>query len=51
MESMDPMLLLGFRFKPTDEELISHYLVKKEIKPNGSIASMNSINLSFLLER
>ncbi|XP_062173473.1 NAC domain-containing protein 41-like [Alnus glutinosa] len=29
MESMDAMLLLGFQFIPTDEELISHYLGKK----------------------
>lgn len=26
---MGAMLPLGFRFKPTDEELISHYLVNK----------------------
>lgn len=29
MESMAAMLLMGFFFMPSNEELISHYLLKK----------------------
>lgn len=43
-EKMD--LPPGFRFHPTDEELISHYLYKKVIDSNFSARAIGDVDLN-----
>nr|QSD99901.1 NAC family transcription factor [Melilotus albus] len=40
------ILLPGFRFHPTDEELISHYLYKKVIDTNFSARAIGEVDLN-----
>lgn len=47
MENVDKMdLPPGFRFHPTDEELITHYLYKKVIDSNFSARAMGEVDLN-----
>lgn len=36
----------GFRFHPTDEELITHYLSKKVVDSNFSAKAIGQVNLN-----
>ncbi|KAK1356923.1 NAC domain-containing protein [Heracleum sosnowskyi] len=44
----DDQVLLppGFRFHPTDEELISHYLSKKVVDSNFSVAAIAQVDMN-----
>jgi hypothetical protein len=45
-EKLDDVILPGFRFHPTDEELISHYLLRKVTDTNFSAKAIGEVDLN-----